>query len=691
MLIIRIAWINIKSGDAYAKQVLSQQTYDSRAVPYRRGEIQDRNGNLLAKSEKVYNVVLDCKAVNSNDDYVEPTIQVVSDQLGLDTAEIREIVSSEQTRDSRYQVVKKGLSLEEVQKFEDYTDTGEDRKDLSDSQREWLQNVQGVWFEEDYIRNYPLGSLACTVIGFSNRLNDGISGLEAYYSDTLNGVNGRQYGYLNEKLELQENIIEPENGSSIVTTIDVNVQQVVEKYIAELEQQNKNGPQPTTKGRASANTAIVVANPNNGEILAMATDRVFDLNDPQNLSGWVTKKEQSSMTEEQKTEALNKLWYNYCVSEAFELGSTYKPIVVSSALDAGSIDSNFAVTCIGYLQPVIEEDPINCTSVHGAESLGDILKNSCNPGMMTIAMKMGIDKFCEYQSVFGFGRKTGIDLPNENSGTLDDENTMGIIELCTYSFGQGFTATMLQELSAFCADVNGGYLYQPHVVKQIVGDNGEVLKTIEPLVVGQPVSTKTSGMIRQYLETVVSDDGTAKDAQIAGYRIGGKTGTAEKLPRNNGKYIVSYICAVPIDDPQVVVYGVIDEANVDDQEHAGTYIRGAITGILKEILPYLGVYPSGDITEVERADLGMKVERETEETEEMEVQYVYDEYGNLMYDETTWQPLTELVPVEKETEEAEEAGNVQEDVWTGGDSDGDVGNGYESQEEGSAENVFGVG
>ena len=650
-----IAQINVESGNKYAKQVLSQQTYDSRTIPYRRGEILDRNGNVLAKSEKVYNVILDCVAINSMDSYVEPTIRAVSSVFGLDAAEIRNIVCSEETRESRYQVVKQEITAEEKKEFEDYTDLSTERV-MSDAVREELENVQGVWFEEDYIREYPMNTLACSILGFANKLNDGIFGLEAYYSEILNGVNGREYGYLNEDRELQENIIEPENGNSIVSTIDLNIQQVIEKYLAKYEAENKNGPyQDVTPNKASKHAAVIVADPNTGEILGMATDKVFDLNDPQNLSESYTEKELEKMTDEEKSEILNELWYNFCVSEAFELGSTYKPIVVADALDSGAIDENFTMTCIGYLQPIAEENPINCTGNHGEEKPGDIVKNSCNPGMMTIGLEMGIEEFCKSQDLFGFGKRTGIDLPNENSGYLYDENTMGIIELCTNTFGQGFTATMIQELQAFCACINGGYLYKPHVVKQVLDSNGGVVKNIEPLMISQPVSTKTSYLLRDYLEKVVTE-GTGRYAQIPGYRVGGKTGTAEKFPRGNNKYVISFIAAVPIDDPQVVIYTVLDEPNIASQED-GTYTMGLATDILKEILPYLGIFPTEEITEEEKDSLGIQIEKE-EVQKETEIQYVYDAYGNPVYDEETWQPLTEIIEIKPEEEQLNLYGNV---------------------------------
>ncbi len=646
ILNILVANINATSGERYAKQVLSQQTYDSRTIPYRRGEILDRNRNLLAKSEKMYNVVLDCVAINSMDGiYVEPTIRAVTSVFDLDEAEIRSRITSPETKESQYQVVKYEIPIEEKQAFEAYVDLSADRQ-LSDAQREELERVQGVWFEDSYVRTYPMNSLACTVLGFSNKLNQGVFGLEAYYSDVLNGVNGREYGYLDQSNELQENIIDPQDGSSLVSTIDINIQQVVEKYIAQLEVENRNGPRDETAGHASKNTGVIVADPNTMEILAMATDKVFNLNDPQDLSEWHSEKELSAMTDTEKSAALNDMWENFCVSEAFELGSTYKPIVVASALDSGSIDEDFTVTCIGYLQPIATEEPINCTGTHGSEVLGDVIKNSCNPGMMTIGMQMGVDTFCRYQDIFGFGKRTGIDLPNENSGYLYDENTMHTIELCTNTFGQGFTATMLQELTAFCAVVNGGYYYKPHMVKQVLDADGNVVRNIEPLLLSQPVSTKNSYLLRNFLEQVV-ESGTAADAKIPGYRVGGKTGTAEKLPRGSDKYIISYIAAVPIDDPQVVVYAVIDEPNIDNQED-GSYTKGLVTNILREILPYMGIYPNGELTEEEMSSLGMQVETEPET--ETEIQYVYDEWGQLMYDETTWQPLTEIVSVPVETE-----------------------------------------
>ena len=226
ILNLKIAYINIKSGDKYAKQVLSQKEYDSRTIPYRRGEIQDRNGNVLARSEKVYTVILDCKAVNEKEAYLEPTVQALASSFGLDAVKLRSLITAEDTKNSQYQVLKKKVTQEEKDAYEASISTSDEN--LTKEEINQRNNVKGIWFEESYVREYPMKSLASTVVGFSNDLSDGIVGLESYYTDVLNGVNGREFGYLNEDSELQRTVIEPENGYSLVSTLDVNIQQIVE-------------------------------------------------------------------------------------------------------------------------------------------------------------------------------------------------------------------------------------------------------------------------------------------------------------------------------------------------------------------------------------------------------------------------------------------------------------------------------
>ena len=255
ILNLKIAYINIKSGDKYAKQVLSQKEYDSRTIPYRRGEIQDRNGNVLARSEKVYTVILDCKAVNEKEAYLEPTVQALASSFGLDAVKLRSLITAEDTKNSQYQVLKKKVTQEEKDAYEASISTSDEN--LTKEEINQRNNVKGIWFEESYVREYPMKSLASTVVGFSNDLSDGIVGLESYYTDVLNGVNGREFGYLNEDSELQRTVIEPENGYSLVSTLDVNIQQIVEKYIKQLDEELSDGPNQELNGHGAKNIAVI--------------------------------------------------------------------------------------------------------------------------------------------------------------------------------------------------------------------------------------------------------------------------------------------------------------------------------------------------------------------------------------------------------------------------------------------------
>lgn len=666
---IRIAFITAKSGDKYAKQVLSQQRYDSRTIPYRRGEIQDANGNVLAKSEQVYNVVLDCYAVNGNKEYVEPTVRALVSVLGLDETDIRKRLTSEETKQSQYQVLKREVSITDKKKFEEYASPS-DRKQFTKEALEERDNIQGVWFESYYIRKYPMGTMASNVVGFSNTANDGACGLEAYYTDVLNGVNGREYGYLNEDSELQRTVIEPEHGKTIVSTLDVNVQEIVEKYIREFDEEYFSDADSERRGKGSKNTGVIVGNPNTGEIYAMATNHGFDLNNPQDISEWYTEDELSAKLEEVKSklmeetngkcteeeieeaqeearsEILNDIWSNFCVTESFEPGSTFKPITVSSALETGALTGDETFYCDGG--EFVTDTQINCDNIygHGMETISDAIMNSCNDALMQIGFKLQIEDFCKYQRLFNFGRVTGIDLPNESSGILYDRDAMHEVELATNSFGQGFTCTMIQEYAAFSAVVNGGYYYRPHLVKQILDADGGVAKSIEPLLLSQPISARSSSILRDALEAGVRE-GTGKKAKVPGYRMGGKTGTAEKInpatgQRWAGRYIVSFIGCVPIDDPQVVIYVVIDEPNVPDQSTGG-YAQIIARKILQESLPYLNIYPTEEVTDEElqkigitreEAEIGRQVDTAQPETDEngnvIETEPETDENGNVI-------------------------------------------------------------
>lgn len=582
-LLGRITYINATNGDKYKKQVLTQaqQKFENDVLPAKRGNIYDRNGNILATSNKVYNVILDCKTVNSDPDYVEPTIRALKEILGIDEEKVRSLLSDSRTSQSQYQILLKQLSMDKKKEFEAYTTVEEDSP-LSDTEKKERGNVKGVWFEEDYLRSYPFKSLACDTIGFTLARDVADVGIESYYNSTLMGADGRQYGYFNSQSDVEQTIIEPVDGKNIVTTLDVGIQQIVEKYV--------NG---FKKKMGAKNIGVVVQDPNTGEILAMDAGDRYDLNDPRDLSSLYSEEEIKAMNDEETVTALNAMWNNFCVTDAFEPGSVVKPIVMAGALEKGSIAEGDNFVCDGGQAFGANNNTfIKCAvypDAHGTEDLMHVIANSCNDGMMQIAEKMGAEQFIKAQSLFDFGSRTGIDLPNEGSGIIHTMDTMGETELACSAFGQGYTCTMIQEINAMSSVINGGYYYQPHLVKEIQDSNGSTVKTVEPVLLKQTISSEISAAIRSYMEDSVIE-GTSRHSKVQGYSSGGKTGTAEKFPRGNKKYLVSFITFAPVEEPQVIVYVVVDEPNAEEQADS-KYPQYIAQGILSELLPYLNVEP----------------------------------------------------------------------------------------------------
>lgn len=606
---IRITVINASQGKQYSKQVLSQsqQKYDSRVIPFKRGDITDRNGVVLATSEKVYKVILDCKVVNTKEEYVEPTIKALVDVLGLDEETIREKLEDETTKSSQYQILQSNVSINQKKAFEDYTDVSSDesKETLTKEEIAERSNVKGVWFEEDYRRVYPLNSTASHLVGFTYTGNTADWGIEGYYSSTLNGVNGRQFGYYNSDDDVEQTIIDPVNGNSVQSTIDLNIQQVVEKYIDKFMTGMANGPRGE---QGAANVGVVVANPKNGEILAMATDNPYDLNNPRDLTPYYSDEEIQEMKDKDggtMLKALYGIWQNYCISDAFEPGSTVKPLTIGAALDADVVQPTDTFVCDGYQK--FGDTMIRCSiypRAHGTETLSDLIKHSCNDGLMQIGALLGPEEFLKYQKIFNFGSTTGIDLPGEATGILHSEENLssGSTELASASFGQGYTCTMIQEIAAICSAINGGYYYQPHVVSKIMNEDGDVIKDIQPVVTKQTVSSDVSALIRQYMGAVMESDGTGATAKVDGYSMGGKTGTAQKYPREDKKYLVSFIGFAPLDDPQVVVYVVVDEPNAESQADS-LYAQYLYKGIMTEILPYLNIFQDEEVTDKTNAKM----------------------------------------------------------------------------------------
>lgn len=609
-LALRITYINATDGERYKRQVLSQtqQQYDSRIIPFKRGEIRDRNGTILATSEKVYNVILDCKVVNSSikikgeatQRYLEPTVKALVEVLGLEESDIRSRLENEETKNSQYQVLIKQLSITDKKKFEAYLDLeSEENEGLSKEEKVERQRVKGVWFEEDYLRVYPMNSLASDLIGFTYDGTSADWGIEGYYSSVLNGINGRQFGYFNSDADVEQTIIDPVDGKNVISTIDTNIQQIIRKALEKYQNEMANGPDGA---KGAKNVGVVAMNPNTGEILGMDSSDWYDLNNPRELSSFYTPEEIEAMDDEARLNALFDIWRNYCISDAFEPGSTFKPMTVAAALESGSITEDDTFYCGGFKK--VGGIPIKCAiypNGHGTETLSETLKYSCNVAMMDIGEAMGAETFLKYQKLFNFGSYTGIDLPGEGSGILHSLDGLGSTELGTASFGQGFTSTMIQEIAAFSSVINGGVYYKPHVVNTITDSSGAVVENTEPVVVRQVVSQEVSDEVREYLGTVMEPGGTGAKANVSGYTMGGKTGTAQKIPRADRKYLVSFIGFAPLENPEVVLYVVVDEPNTDVQANS-IYAQNIYKDIMAELMPYMNIFPT-DPSKVEELEV----------------------------------------------------------------------------------------
>lgn len=601
-----------KKKEDYNQIVLSQQEYDSRVIPFRRGDILDRNGTYLATSEKVYNLILDPKQIMSKPEaFLEPTLAALADCFGYDRTEMKNLI--EEKKDKSYVRYAKQLPYSDKENYEKY------KEDKSDELKKTKQAIKGIWFEDEYKRVYPYNSMGCNIIGFANGDGaGGTGGIEQSYNSTLIGTNGREYGYLNDDSNLERVIKPASSGNSLISTMDSNVQKVVEKYISQWEEET-----------GSNRVGVVVMDPNNGEVLAMANDKTFDLNNPRVLRPEYTDevltalgtqeaiddykrkhKDEAPLTPENVKDhytdqeiksfgtqvAWNQTWRNFCISDGYEPGSTSKIFTVAAALEEGSITGNETYMCNGFLE--VGGHKISCVSRtgHGLLTVEQGLMKSCNVVMMRIAQQMGKDKMYKYQQIFGLGSKTGIDLPGEadNKTLVYHADTAGPADLATNSFGQNFNVTMIQMAAAYCSVINGGSYYEPHVVKQILNEQGSVVKKADPVLVRETVSESTTKFINEALnKTVNAPGGTGGAAKVVGYEIAGKTGTAEKIPRDKTNYLVSFMGYAPADNPQVLVYVVVDQPHVESQPHS-TYASGIFQKIMTEILPYLSIFPDTD-------------------------------------------------------------------------------------------------
>lgn len=436
--------------------------------------------------------------------------------------------------------------------------------------------------DEDYKRYYPYDTLASTVLGFTGGDNQGIIGLEVKYEQYLKGLNGKILTMSDAAgIEIEnaaEDRIEPVAGQDLYISLDVNIQRYCEQ--AAYQVMEKKG---------AKRVSIIVMNPQNGEIMAMVNAPEFNLNDPFTLS----VDAEVPATDKEKQDLLNKMWRNPCINDTYEPGSTFKIVTAAAGLESGVVKLDDHFSCPGFR--VVEDRKIRCHKVggHGSETFLQGMMNSCNPVLIDVGQRLGVDNYYKYFEQFGLKGKTGIDLPGEASTIMHKKDDMGLVELATVSFGQSFQITPMQLITTASAIINGGNRVTPHFGVKSVSTDGESVHDFTYPVKEGIISPQTSETMRFILEQVVAE-GSGKKAQVDGYRVGGKTATSEKLPRSLKKYISSFVGFAPADNPQVIALITIDEP--EGIYYGGTIAAPVIADIFKNILPYLGIEPTEEKT-----------------------------------------------------------------------------------------------
>ena len=573
ILSIRMIRINLKDGKKYSKAVYDNFNYDSKIVAARRGDITDRNGTVLAYSSRVYNLILDAKILLSDENYKQPTMEAILKYLPVDRAELETFVSENEAAKkagktvSSYKRLATKLSVDTVAPVKELLEESPGN------------NICGIWFEEEYERIYPYNTVACDVLGFASDNNGGEIGLENYYDKELSGTDGRVFGYM-DNASYETNRKNPINGNTLVTTLDYSVQTIIEEAILEFNREY-----------GSKSTSVIAMDPNNGEILGMADYPVFDLNNPRDISHIYSEKDLRGLTEEELVQKYYDIWRNYCVSSIYEPGSVFKTFTVAEAVEEKIETQDDTFLCDGYA--VYNNSKITCHGGvgHGYLTLAGTLDMSCNDALMKIGEDLGVDIFTNYFKVFKLGMKTGIDLPSEEAGLVRDKSEMMDVDLVTNAFGQNLNVTMAQMVSIFASIINGGNYYKPHLVKEIKTETGDVVKEVQPELVTQTISEDTSKLMRSMLRTVV-DYGTAGYVHFNNYSVGGKTGTAEKVGREDDEYVVSFMGFAPAENPQILLYVVIDAPDCEDYASSWS-AQMVFRKIFQRLLPYLGI-PAND-------------------------------------------------------------------------------------------------
>ena len=575
LLFAKLYHWQITEHDELQSVAVRQQTLRT-TVEASRGTIYDRNGTILAMSASAEDIFLSPKEIVENDQDQNLIANGLAEILNLDAADI--LKKMEKTN-SQYEILKKKADDE-----------------LADKVREFINEneLRGVFLRPTSKRSYPKGTLASQVIGFAND-NGGSMGLEATYNDELTGENGMVVTARDRDgrsvLYQYDQYFDAENGCDLHTTLDTTIQYYLEKGVQELEARFGTG-----KGATG-----IVMDVNTGAVLAMASLPTYDLNAPGKVyNDFLTSGMTEEQIEENMKDLLNKQWRSKAINDTYEPGSTFKTLTLAMALEENAVDLNTGFYCGG--NTTIEGQKIWCSKRvgHGQQNLTQAFANSCNPAFINIGLRVGNAKFYQYMQDFGLLEKTGIDTTGEASGFANSEIKYSTLALACYAFGQNFNVTPVALLAAQCACVNGGYLYTPYLVEEITDQDGNVVSRHDATPIRQVISAETSALVRDIMEYEVTT-GTGKNGQVAGYRIGGKTGTADKV---GGNVIVSFVCFAPADDPQVMMLLTLDEPN----KWTGTYVSGGnmvapvASSVMGEILPYLGIEPSYTAEELVGAD-----------------------------------------------------------------------------------------
>ena len=575
LLFAKLYHWQITEHDELQSVAVRQQTLRT-TVEASRGTIYDRNGTILAMSASAEDIFLSPKEIVENDQDQNLIANGLAEILNLDAADI--LKKMEKTN-SQYEILKKKADDE-----------------LADKVREFINEneLRGVFLRPTSKRSYPKGTLASQVIGFAND-NGGSMGLEATYNDELTGENGMVVTARDRDgrsvLYQYDQYFDAENGCDLHTTLDTTIQYYLEKGVQELEARFGTG-----KGATG-----IVMDVNTGAVLAMASLPTYDLNAPGKVyNDFLTSGMTEEQIEENMKDLLNKQWRSKAINDTYEPGSTFKTLTLAMALEENVVDLNTGFYCGG--NTTIEGQKIWCSKRvgHGQQNLTQAFANSCNPAFINIGLRVGNTKFYQYMQDFGLLEKTGIDTTGEASGFANSEIKYSTLALACYAFGQNFNVTPVALLAAQCACVNGGYLYTPYLVEEITDQDSNVVSRHDVTPIRQVISAETSALVRDIMEYEVTT-GTGKNGQVAGYRIGGKTGTADKV---GGNVIVSFVCFAPADDPQVMMLLTLDEPN----KWTGTFVSGGnmvapvASSVMGEILPYLGIEPSYTAEELVGAD-----------------------------------------------------------------------------------------